>query len=292
MNLAGSANPQIAKALSQEKVANEPLAKQDWPQKLLSKLDWQQKFLSRLRISVWNLLIALGLVFLASVIVRMLLTGVSITWLVQIPTATQPVGDFSTVLAPLLAVAVAIERLLETGFDWYEKSLVSVARVLEGAEQADDWIQNELRGAYLAMQTAAGSYLNTADDATLQLFEKAQKRLADAESRLMDWVKAPEYIAWKRAIAIVVGLCAGLVVAVSSDLGIMRTIGVPAPRFVDMLATGLVIGAGPGPMHSLIGILESGKTALDNVGQLAQSKALLDAAQSIQIGANSAGPKS
>lgn len=276
MNVASSANPQIAKILSQRKVRKEPT----------KKLDWQQQFLSRLQFSVWHMLILVGLVVLAAELLRILLTGVDIPWLFRIPALPEHVGDTSTILAPFLAIAVAIERLVETGFDTYEKSLVSVARVLQAAEQSDDWIKNELRAAYAAVQDAAGKYTAQSDDSTLHLFEKAQKRLAEAESRLMDWVNSPEYVSKKRAIAILIGLSVGLFVAVSSDLGIMRTIGIPAPRIVDMLATGLVIGAGPGPMHSLIGILESGKKALDNLGQLAEGNGLRDAAQAIEQGVN------
>lgn len=286
MNLASSVNPQIPQVLVKD--AAQPPDTQTWQSRMLSKLDWQQKYLSRLRISVWNLILILVLVYVVSVAVRMVMTQTGLAWLFQIPTVSQPTGDLSVVLAPLVAVAVAIERLLQTVFDWYEKSLVSVARVLQSAEQTEDWIQNEVRGAYSAVQTAAGKYLESPEDSVLELFEKAQKRLADAESRLMDWVQAPEYVSWKRAICIIIGLCAGVVVAVFSDLGLMRIIGVPAPRIVDLAATGLVIGAGPAPMHSILGILDSSKKAVDNLANLMQSKTLANAAQTIQSSVDAA----
>ncbi len=49
------------------------------------------------------------------------------------------------------------------------------------------------------------------------------------------------------------------------------------PRIIDMLVTGLVIGSGPGPMHDLIGILQSGRNALNNLGQLAKTQDVHDA---------------
>ncbi len=78
-------------------------------------------------------------------------------------------------------------------------------------------------------------------------------------------------------------LLAGLMVAIMGDLGMFHTIGIPMPRLLDMLVTGLIIGAGPGPMHSVIGTLQSGKDAVTSLAALAKSKAARDAAQTLLI---------
>ena len=96
------------------------------------------------------------------------------------------------------------------------------------------------------------------------------------------------YLAWKRAICIWVGLLVGLEVAVLADLGMMRAIGVPAPRLLDMLVTGFVIGAGPGPMHSVIGMIQGAKDALTGVAELAQGKAVKEAAAALRESAKNA----
>ncbi|MFO8036060.1 MAG: hypothetical protein R6U57_05490 [Anaerolineales bacterium] len=85
-----------------------------------------------------------------------------------------------------------------------------------------------------------------------------------------------------RAIAIWVGLLVGLEVAVLGDFGMLRAIGVPAPRLLDMLATGLVIGAGPGPMHAVIGMLQGGKKVLDNLAALAEGRAARETVQDLR----------
>jgi hypothetical protein len=75
---------------------------------------------------------------------------------------------------------------------------------------------------------------------------------------------------------------AGLVVAILGDLGMLRALALPAPRLIDMLMTGLVIGAGPGPMHSLIGMLQSGKDAISNLADLARASAVRKAVEDVR----------
>jgi len=178
-------------------------------------------------------------------------------------------------------VAVAIERLLETVFDWYEQSVRSVADVVAEMRKPVDWIEEELLQAYKAAKEAAEKTGVEMDEASLKLLDAAEKRLAEAEKRLRSWVRAPEYVAWKRALCIWVGLLVGLELAVLGDLGMLRTIGVPVPRILDMLATGFVIGAGPGPMHSIIGMLQGGKDVLEKLARLAEGKAVREATEAL-----------
>ena len=200
-----------------------------------------------------------------------------ILWLFEVPELPQTVGDFSTILAPLLAISVAIERLLETAFNWYEQTSIAVADILVAPRETLDWVQKEYQESYETTQAAAETLRVETTAETLHVFEIAEDRLAKAEERLRGWVQAPEYLAWKKALCIWVGLLTGLVVSILSDLGILHYVGMPAPRIIDMLVTGLVIGSGPGPMHDLIGILQSGRNALNNLGQLAKTQDVQDA---------------
>ncbi len=202
-------------------------------------------------------------------------------WLFTIPPVVQQVGDVAVVLAPLVAVSVAIERLLETAFDWFEQTTRCTAEILAAPRETLDWIGREYQEAYEAAAAAAEAAAVTLTPASIQALQEAEERLAKAEARLRSWTSAPEYRAWKRALSIWVGLLAGLVVAVIGDLGMFRVLGIPMPRILDMLVTGLIIGAGPGPAHSLIGILQSGKEAVNNLAELAKGKAVRDAAQAV-----------
>lgn len=231
-----------------------------------------------------NIKMLIGLLLLVGVvlaIVRSLAEPGGPLWLFALPPLVAEVGDYATVLAPLIAISVAIERLLETVFDWFEQSTRSAAEVLAAPREALDWIGREYQEAYEATAEAAETTGITVTPAAAQALAQAEERLAKAESRLRSWTNAPEYRAWKRALSIWVGLLAGLVVAILGDLGMFHVIGIPTPRLLDMLGTGLIIGAGPGPMHSLIGILQSGKDAVSNLAELAKGKAIRDAAQAL-----------
>ena len=251
------------------------------------KKDLQKRSGRKWRLNLWLLLGILLVAALLTALLRSLSEKNSLLWLFVMPSApAQIVGDFALLFAPLLAIAIAIERLLETVFDWYEQSIRAVSEVVASLRQPVDWIENELKEAYQAAEEAAGKTGVQASKASLKALELAEERLSKAEKRLLSWTRAPEYVAWKRALSIWVGLLVGLEVAVLGDLGMLRTIGLPVPRLLDMLATGLVIGAGPGPMHSLIGILQSGKDALQKLGNLAEGKAVREAASLVKPGAS------
>ena len=236
----------------------------------------------RWRLNLWYLLGALPAVALAVAIMRALPEREGLFWLLLIPGASDTSGDFASVLAPLLAVSVAIERLIETAFDWFEQSTRAVADVLATPREQLDWIGQELQEAYEAARKAAEVTGAEVADQPMRRLGAAEKRLAEAEQRLRSWVASPEYVAWKRALCIWVGLLGGLVIAILGDLGMFRTIGIPVPRLLDMVATGLVLGAGPGPMHSLIGMLQSSKNALDNLADLAKGRSVRDAAEALR----------
>lgn len=225
------------------------------------------------RVNMRVLLGTLFLIALAMAVLRALAEPTGLAWLFVVVPAAGVAGDIATVLGPLLAVSVAVERLLETAFDAFEQSARAVADVLATPKEALDWIGREYQAAYEAAAEAAGKVGQEASDEALAKLAAAEARLAQAEARVRAWTSAPEYIAWKRALCIWAGLVVGLGVAVFGDLGMIRTIGAPAPRLLDMVITGLVIGAGPGPMHALIGIIQSGKDAANNLADLARSKA-------------------
>jgi hypothetical protein len=250
-------------------------------EKALKKAVNQKKRLE-FRVNLSFLLSILVIVTVVLAIARALSEKSGPFWLLQVPELPTEVGEFVTILAPFLAISVAIERLLETAFNWFEQSSRAVADVLVAPREALDWVGQEYQEAYEVTKEAAETVRIDVSPESLELLGLAEERLAKAEARLRGWVNAPEYIAWKRAISIWVGLLVGLVIAVLGDLGMLRYLAIPTPRFIDMFVTGLIIGSGPGPMHSLIGILQSGRDALGNLADLAKGKSIREAAEALQ----------
>jgi hypothetical protein len=245
----------------------------------------------RWRVNMRVLVGVLAVIALAIALLRAIPEEGWVVWLFTIPPLPETVGDIATVLGPLLAVSVAVERLLEAAFDAFEQSARAVADILAAPKEALDWIGREYQAAYEAAKNAADAVGVGGTDAALASLAAAEGRLAKAEARVRSWTGAPEYIAWKRALCIWAGLLVGLGVAILGDLGMIRTIGAPAPRLLDMVVTGLVIGAGPGPMHALIGILQSGKDAANNLAALAKGKTdeLKAAAEALKSAAGEGG---
>jgi len=222
---------------------------------------------------VRNLVVAttiLAVVFLVSAIIKAVYVQRNLGWLVEMPGRLEEIGSFATLLAPFIAISVAIERFLEQIFDYLEKSLVSVADFLKAPVDFLKVLQDEYKEAYNAVKEASKAAEETPTRKTKLTLAEAKKKLADIEEMVRNTVKTPEYIAWKRFLTTFIAFLLGLLLAVLGDLGMLRTIGVPTPRLFDMFVTGLVIGAGPGPMHSIIGILQNGKDALGQLASLSR----------------------
>jgi len=98
-----------------------------------------------------------------------------------------------------------------------------------------------------------------------ELMDLAEKRLQLAEDQLSDATTSDGYRNAKRAASIYLGLLLGLIVATASSLQMFALMGVKVgdPR-IDVIVTGLVIGSGSAPVHSLINILQSAKDTLDS----------------------------
>jgi hypothetical protein len=112
------------------------------------------------------------------------------------------------------------------------------------------------------------------------LLADAQSRLKDAESKLSGAVASPDYRSAKSAATIVVGLMLGVIIAAVGQIQMFALLGIGAvPARMDVLITGLIIGSGSYPVHSLVGILQQGKDALDGLGNFLNKRAAPSSAQ-------------
>ena len=230
---------------------------------------------------------------------RVLVTLIIVLWVALIvwvlaiapirdaPAAQLDVGATMTlVLAPVLAAAAAVERTLETAFNviegswrtmiaylgrglrWLKSAEVEVKQARQFLADVADKYNAEMQNIQLGQVSI--SALTDEMQARMELANKmmalAQQRLKDAEGNLAAVTSSESYISAKSAASIIVGLMLGVIVAGLAQLQIFAMLGIGAvPARVDVLVTGLIIGSGSYPVHSLVGILQQGKDTLDSV---------------------------
>ena len=230
--------------------------------------------------------------FLILVTLIALLSGALIVWVfffASIDKATvaklSPAANLTLVLAPVLAAAAGVERTLETLFNILEnswKSLVAYLgrglRWLNSAKLEVDssrqWLA-DVSARYseelLSLEIKDGM---SASDLSTQMQDKifaaktmldlAEKRLSDAENNLANATASDGYRHAKAAASILLGLIIGVIVSTMGQLQMFAMLGIGSvPARVDVFITGLVIGTGSYPVHSLVGILQQTKETLD-----------------------------
>ena len=211
-------------------------------------------------------------------------------------------ANLTIVLAPVIAASAAVERALETLFNVIEGSWRSLVAYLGRGLRWLRSAETELKQARQFLADVSEKYsaelqsiqIGPASVATLNvelgsrmevangLMDLAQKRLQDAESNLASATASDTYVSAKAAASIVIGLLLGIIVAAIGQLQMFAMLGIGAvPARVDVLITGLVIGSGSYPVHSLVGLLQQGKDVLDSVSSYYNNR-VAPAAQAVQ----------
>jgi hypothetical protein len=228
------------------------------------------------RISIWfrpsRLIVFLIVIAVVLAVIMALTQESGVLWLFEMKEIQMDeLGEIAEVLAPLFALALAIERILETVFDLFEQAVTEVAELGNAGLKGLQWFQDELDRAWEVAREAADALgqPGTDEETTLKKLKKAEQRIIEANRRIAGLTKDPKYVATKRMLAIWIGLLLGLIVAILSDLGVFELLQISVPRILDILVTGFVVGAGSGPMHSLVGILQGTKETMENLGGLA-----------------------
>lgn len=205
--------------------------------------------------------------------------------IVDAPAATLDMAaNLTVVLAPILAAAAGVERLLETIFNIIEgswKSLVAYLgrglRWLNTAkaevEDSRQWLaevstryNEEMRQLTIKPGTSVADLsleMQTKIKSANEMLELAKGRLTDAENNLAEVTSSDGYRSAKAAATIVLGLMIGVIVAGIGQLQMFALLGIGGvPARVDVFITGLIIGSGSYPVHSLVGILQQTKDTL------------------------------
>ena len=229
---------------------------------------------------------------------------------------TPPAGaSLFVILAPVVAAATGVERLLESVFNTLENVWrTGVAylgygmRWLKRAEtevaDARVWMQN-VGTIYNDLQAKYANELNdllknfNVDQVAAQLenlrnranqetanvqvmLAEAEARVAETEKKLSQASSSPDYVNAKAAASVVLGLMLGVIVATLGQIKMFALLGIAMPARIDVFATGIVIGSGSYPVHSLVGILQQSKDALDGLGDFLNKRAAPVTAQAME----------
>lgn len=179
-----------------------------------------------------------------------------------------PGTDLNLLLAPILAAAAGIERVLESLFDILETRLRTIVAFLARKGEWFGNAQNLLKDARdnydKYFKAAQGLDPLTNDGKKAQdALNTAEKLVEAAEQRVASLADFIEYKNTKRTLTFVIGLLLGVVVATISGLQMFAALGIKVEAHTDVMLTGLVMGTGSAPVHSLFGILQQGKDTLD-----------------------------
>ena len=200
--------------------------------------------------------------------------------------ALEASANLTVVLAPVLAAAAAVERTLETifnvlegswrtmvaylgrGMRWLKSAEVEVKQARQFLADVADRYNTEMEnfeiGSVSVSELTLAAQMRI--DAVNKMMGVAQQRLKAAEENLGNATSSKNYINAKAAVSIVLGLMLGVIIAALAQLQMFALLGVSTvPARFDVLITGLVIGSGSYPVHSLVGILQQGKDTLDSV---------------------------
>jgi len=190
------------------------------------------------------------------------------------------------VLAPVLAAAAAVERTLESVFNvlegnwrtmvaylgrglrWLKNAEVEVQQARQFLADASEKYNLELQEIQFGQASAAtiAEQIQEKVASANKLMIIAQQRLENAEGNLSAVTSSDSYISSKAAASIILGLMLGVVISAIGQLQMFAMLGIGiVPPQIDVLITGLVIGSGSYPVHSLVGILQQGKGAVDSV---------------------------
>jgi hypothetical protein len=237
----------------------------------------------------WRNLVKLGATLLAVAMVVWVFLGD------YEPVDAIEAATIALVLAPVVAAAAAIERSLETLFDWVETCSGSIVAFLAKSEA---WIEEAERG----VETARSKFIEAANKVNTQLAEEIagatdseaveklenmakvqldilEHQVGRAESLLASvTTRSPIYRQAKRLGALYISFVMGLLIASFSSVQMLHLLGVfhsPDPGLLtklDVIITGIVMATGSGPVQSLINLLQQSKEALENVSGFLDSR--------------------
>ena len=221
-----------------------------------------KRFLTSLSIALWLALLYTGIAFAQGE-----------------TTDAAASGEIAGKLAALLAAATLVERLVEMIWDFVENNILTAKSLINNAGDYVAWAQNQVYTTRKALLDDPGSANRS----------KLEEALQNAEKRLSEYLKSDAYTTYKKKISVPVSIILGLGVAFLAQLRMFVMLDILDPKtagflyFADVIVTGLVIGTGSAPVHSLIGVLQKTKDAVDAARGLYTGKALAEVRGTVEM---------
>ncbi len=181
-------------------------------------------------------------------------------------------ADVTGTLAPLVVAATAVERLIEMGWNFLESRFLEVVSWIGMGEEWVDYAHTQVSGARTELRALVhkADPLAPADDA----LKTAADSLRSAQKLLESALASQGYVSFKQAASVVVGLILGVIVAFTAGLDMLQLLQLSGKTTIaGMLITGLAIGTGSGPVHSLIGLLQQARNAVGQAADFFDSRA-------------------
>jgi hypothetical protein len=157
---------------------------------------------------------------------------------------------------------------LGRGLRWLKNAEVEVQQARQFLTDVSDKYNAELESIRFGQSSVSAltDEIQARIEAANKLMTLAQLRLESAESNLADITSSESYISAKTSASVILGLMLGVLIAGIGQLQMFAMLGIGiVPAQIDVLVTGLVIGSGSYPVHSLVGILQQGKGTVDSI---------------------------
>jgi hypothetical protein len=200
---------------------------------------------------------------------------------------TAGAASITVLFAPLLAASTGIERLLEMFWNWFEALFVNFIAFVAMGWEWTRWAREEVELTTQAINTLATqlAQLRRAPATPARVSQEveiinklrtAEEGLRTAQEHLRGVLKSDRYRGIKQALSVLAGIALGMIVSAAANLKMFALLGISGvPAGADVIVTGLVIGTGAGPVHSLVGILQQGKETIEQTSALLKGRSQL-----------------
>lgn len=201
--------------------------------------------------------------------------------------AAQADVSIAVLFTPMLAASTGIERTMEMFWNWFEALFTNFIAFVAMGWEWTRWVREEIEMTNKAVNDLALQLAQlrraaltparaTQETELIAALRIAEEQLKSAQAHLRTVLTSDRYRSIKQALSVLAGIVLGVLVSAAADLKMFALLGITTvPAAVDIVVTGIVIGTGSGPVHSLVGILQQGKETIEQTSALMRGRSQL-----------------